>query len=235
MARKYLLFTSAGDKTEFYKHWCGENREYDICVVYYAQREDEPYKEYCDYYVKRPGSKFQNFHHMWLHEERFHDYEHYFIVDDDIIISTDDINTLFHISEEYDLWLLQPSFHESSKISHRITKQQRDSKLRFTNFVEVTAMLFSAQALRKCMAVYDPQLVGWGIDWLFVWTLGKDATDKIAVVDSISCVNPREEHNEQREIDILQPRGVRSRIWTEISKRLCISQWDHQTYGQIFL
>ena len=35
-----MVFTSAGDNTNFYNHWVDENMNYDIYVIYYENDDD---------------------------------------------------------------------------------------------------------------------------------------------------------------------------------------------------
>jgi hypothetical protein len=232
---KNLLFTSAGDKTKFFDIWCDDNRNYDIFLCYYGDSKDKLYKKYVDYYAERKGGKFQNFDFFWnnidnhkfiesntLEQINLYSYDKYFILDDDIIFSTQDINELFKIMDEYNLDLLQPSFEPNkSKISHHITKCIPNAILHYTNFIEVNAPMFRNEILKKCMEIYDNRLAGWGIDLLFMWHLG-DKPDKYAVIDKIKCINPFEENNEEREIVKLEPNHVRISKWNQVKKRLNI-------------
>lgn len=72
--------------------------------------------------------------------------------------------------------MLQPSFEPNVRcfISYLITKQNKHYIYRYVNFIEVNTMLFSKYAIEKCMEIYDTSLVGFDIDWLFIWYLGKD-------------------------------------------------------------
>jgi len=237
--KKNLVFTSAGDVTEFYKLWFDEHRNYDIYIYYYGNDNSNKYIEYCDYYKKEKGSKFQNFYKLWNdNEQKFiRDYERILIIDDDIIMSTDDINILFEYSEYYNLWILQPSFdniNDNCIISHPITEKNNYYIFRYTNFIEVNTMLFSNYAIKKCMEIYDPILVGFGIDWLFLWYLGKDKK-KYAIIDSISCVNPKNKNTDKREIEKLQSNETRLYNWNYIRKKYNIDLWEHKNYSGIRL
>lgn len=241
--RKNLVFTSAGDRTSFFRHWLsngGEDaRTFDLCVCYYGDKQDSPWAQYADHYFERKGSKFQNFHALWVSKpEVFAPYERFFIVDDDIILSGSDIEKLFRVHEEYNLDILQPSFIDGdSKISHKITRQVRKYKLRFTDFVEVNTMLFARSALETCMERYDPRLVGWGVDFMFIWILGRERKNKYAVVDAVGCINPKaDEHNgEVRLIDQLQSTNDRMNTWTLVSKEIGmpVAYWMPRVYSAI--
>lgn len=78
------------------------------------------------------------------------------------------------------------------------------------------------------MKIYDPCLVGWGIDWWFIETLGSDLERKVAIVDAIRCINPHDiTKGGIREIDQLQEKQLRLQKWNEIKEKyniLCESK-----------
>jgi len=163
-------------------------------------------------------------------------YERFFIVDDDIIMNTNDINNLFNISKKYNLSICQPAFKEESKISHPITKVVKNSILRYTNFVEVNTPVFSKEALIKFMKYYDDSLIGWGIDYLYIWANNKDAVDKYAIIDSITCINPYDniKENGQRELNKINNYQERAKIWADYAKKIGAPyEWTHIVYKTI--
>ena len=233
--KRFLVFTSAGDH-EYCQvsKWSLQQapKLFDLAVCYYGD-EDNKYQTQADIYLQRKGSKFQNFYFMWTNNLIPKTYDRYFIVDDDIMISVEQINQLFLVSEEYDVSISQPAFADNrlSAISHAITKQMPRSKLRFTNFVELNTMCFSKDALELCMNVYDDSLVGYGLDYLFLWSLHqRPEKHTFAIIDSISCINPVKE---VREIDQLQSHQARKECWLKVRDKLGIVEWKHETYKQI--
>ena len=82
------------------------------------------------------------------------------------------------------------------------------------------------------MEIYDPILVGRGIDYLFIWYLGENVEDKYAIVDEITCMNPYYPDKE-REIDILQPPIERFRIWNIIKNKYNIIENPQTNYKLI--
>jgi hypothetical protein len=213
---RYLVFTSAGDRSNL-NYWLEGKQNFDLWITYYGN-EKERFKEISDYYLVRKGGKFPNLYYAYRNFNYIlASYEAIFITDDDIIISGSAISRLFKIREQYNLWLLQPAFSPEGKISHPMTRVKPGNYLRFTNFVENTCPLFRKDILDDFMKVYDPVLVGWGIDWWFMNVLGAQAKGKVAVVDAITCINPRDEiKGEQREIDILQDTPTRIENWKKI-------------------
>lgn len=174
--KKNLLFTSAGDNTSFHKLWVSNtSQNYDIAVIYYG-KSTATFKKYTrkvKYCERRQGSKFQNFYYFFhKYPEVIKAYDRFFIIDDDIIISVSDINKLFELSEIHKFSICQPSFNPESKISHKITVHVPKSSFRYTNFIEVNVPIFTAKALHNLMKHYDTKLIGWGIDYLYIWANG---------------------------------------------------------------
>ena len=235
-----LLFTSAGDNTQFYNHWLGEHRNYDVWCVYYGNN-DENYNKYetiVDKIWKRKGSKFQNFHYIYTnYRELLDKYDRFFIVDDDIVISTNDINNLFDISIKYDLWVCQPAFTEDSKISQPfLNKVIHGNHLRYVNFIEVNTPIFEKDSLHKFMKYYDPILIGWGIDLLYMWVLGLEKEDKYAIIDSIKCINPHDHHKDHsiREHNNIQNFNKEQEYWVQVQHKYNIPDWKgNQTFSTI--
>lgn len=226
-----ILFTSAGDNTNFYNLWCSDNRNYDIFICYYGDDNSNKYEEYSDFYLKRKGSKMQNFNYIWTNNiGNIKDYKIFYIVDDDIIINTNEINELFSLFKKLDVWILQPSFSKKSKISHNITKQIENNKYRYTNFVEINTPFFSNYSLTKCMDNYNPLLTGYGIDILFIHILGIEHRDKFVIVDYISCINLNKE-DRHSEIDRLQPLEIRRNTWENIQKSLNLKNIIHKIFS----
>jgi len=218
---KNLVFTSAGDRTDFDNLWLDVEREYDVWVVYYGSNEKtyERYKSKVDYIEKRVGSKFQNFEHIYK-TKNLSKYERFFIVDDDIIISTQDINKLFIMSQAHDFWICGPSFDEKSRISHRITKHNPGVLFRYTNYIEVNTPLLTKKALNNLMKMYDSSLIGWGIDHLYIWANGWDEKERFAIIDDVQCTNPKESTKKggRRELEKVKDWKRRSHMWNTFEK-----------------
>jgi len=236
-----LLFTSAGDNTQFYKYWFNNNRNYDLFVCYYGDRKDHPYLKYSDYYVSRKGGKFDNFYNFWNFKDDkikldMKSYERYFILDDDIIISSDDINKLFIVMEKLCLDVLQPSFDlHKSKLSYTFNISYPGQFLHFTNLIEVGVMMFNKQSIEKCMNMYEPSLItGFGLDYFFIWCLGKDKEDKYAVIDFINCINPKTDES-NREIYKLEKIEDSVKKWKLIAEKYNIEKWQPKIFKYIQL
>jgi hypothetical protein len=230
---RYLVFTSAGDNANLHC-WLKGYRNFDLWVSYYGDVEDR-YKDHSDFYIAKKGGKFPSFHYVYQHWEHIlNHYQAILVMDDDIIINGSAISRLFEIREQYDLWLLQPAFDPRGKISHLITRVKPFIFLRYTNFVEVTCPLFRTDKLHDFLKVYDPLLVGWGIDWWYSSLLPRDIKGKVAIIDRISCINPRDKiKGNQREIDLLQDKPTRIKIWERIKEQHNIEVPEIIEFGSI--
>ena len=154
---KNLVFSSVGDNTNFNYLWTDKYRKYDLWVVYYGDNDKiyEDYKKSVDFIEKKKGSKFQNLNYIFnKYKKELMNYERFFILDEDIIISTSEINSMFDISKKYKLWICQPSFACNSKVSWEHTKNIRGAILRYTNFIEVNTPLYTRWALNRLMKYY---------------------------------------------------------------------------------
>lgn len=217
--QKHLVFTSAGDRSNL-AGWLNGRRNFDLWVTYYGRNEGR-HKEIADFYNCRSGAKFPNLYYVYQTWRDILDhYQAIMVMDDDIIIDAAAISRLFELRDRFDLWLLQPAFDANGKISHPITKAKPGLLLRYVNFVEVTCPLFKKEKLDRFMSVYDPALVGWGIDWWFLHSLGPNLDSKVAIIDDITCVNPHDAaKGGQREIDLIETKRERIARWKEFEAR----------------
>ena len=238
---KNLVFTSAGDNTKFYDDWLTpENiRTFDLYVIYYGKDENkyELYKSKATWIEKREGSKFQNFAYLYkTYAEKLVGYERLFILDDDIQMNAHDINKMFEISYKYNLSICQPSFTKESILSHGITRHKPKLLLQYTNFVEVNTPLFTRAALDKLMLYYNDNLIGWGIDYLYIWANGLDLKNAYAVIHSVKCVNPSKMQKgiETREILLCKKGRYRRNIWEKYADSIkCPREFKLLRYDSI--
>lgn len=214
---KRLVFSSVGDNHSI-KHWLQGQKDFDLWIAYYGDSNPPDFPE-TDFCFSRKGGKFPNFFSIYkMYAEIIKRYDSIALLDDDLILSTEDINALFAIQRVYGLLLLQPAFLPEGKISHAITQRNESSLLRCTNFVEVTCPFFATSQLCQFMEVYDPVLVGFGIDWWYLDAL-KLPKGKIAIVDAIPCINPLDASKRRgREIEQLQSNALRYAHWQKIKK-----------------
>ena len=235
-----FIFTSAGDNTSFYDIWVAENQNYDIYVMYYGENEENYnlYKSKVKFIEKRKGSKFQNFLYFYSkYPDIINSYKYFFILDDDIVMDVKSINMMFSIAIKYDLLICAPSFVHPSKISHRLTQHKPNVFLTYTNFVEVNTPLFNKTALDRLMNVLDPTLIGWGIDYLYIWANGLTKKKAYAIIHYIKCINPKDNAKKykNRELTLLPNCSNRAQIWGKYAHKVgCPSRIVPQEHAYIF-
>ena len=220
---KNFVFSSVGDNTNFDSLWINENMNYDIYIIYYGNNENiyNKYKSKVKFIEKRKGSKFQNFKYFYDNNINIiNNYDRFFILDDDIIFNVNDINNMFNISREYNLDICGPSFSSKGKISHGITKHKPKTLLTYTNFVEVNTPLFNTTALYNLMEKLDYSLIGWGIDFLYIFCNGINKRNSYAIIHKIICENPKDNAKKGgRELIKIKDCNIRDKIWNQFAKK----------------
>jgi len=179
-----LVVATVGDKS-YHKEWIESNPEFDLVLLYYGDNPDTAlsYTQDTPYVYSAKGFKW------WLirsfiesNLDWVSNYSYIWFPDDDVSIKTKDINRLFSLAKEYNLWLCQPSL--KGYISHNITCPQNNSLLRYTNFVEVMSPLMSLDTVLKLKSTFDINYSSWGLDGIWPYILDHPK-DKIAIIDSI--------------------------------------------------
>ena len=172
MSRSNLLIVRAGDESLHPRWLAGGDRNWDLIVSYYGDRDDPRGVEPSDVeIVKQKGPKWPILGDFVTREmDRLAGYEYVGFPDDDLDCDAASWNLLFDICKEYKVDLAQPALsRDSEDWTWQITLQVPGSKVRFTRFVEVMAPIFSLSALKKCYPTFMESLAGWGLD--FVWPL----------------------------------------------------------------
>ena len=101
-------------------------------VVYYGNKQEsyDKYSKKVDWILKRKGSKFQNFHHIYKnHKDIIDKYDRYFILDDDIILIIKK-HKMFYLSRKYD-FSCGPTYKKSPecKISYKKTLSRANENI----------------------------------------------------------------------------------------------------------
>lgn len=222
--KRNFVFSSVGDNTNFDKLYFGNNMHYDIYAIYYGNNINRfnRYKSRVKYIEKRKGSKFQNLLYILRKFPKILDmYDYFFILDDDILMNVEDINNMFYLADVNNLTICAPSFKPESKISHTITRNKSRALLTYTNFIEVNTPLFNRESLKKLLPYLDDKLIGWGIDYLYMWCNRFNKNNKYAIIHAVSCINPQEIHkNNKRELYLISNSTKRKKIWEDYAKKI---------------
>lgn len=185
---KNLIISPTGENS-LVKEWVKETPNFDLVLLCYDNNEEKAsiFKQYTPHVFIGKGEKFHLIKSFILENIDFiSKYQYIWLPDDDVNISTLDINRLFKTAKEYNLILCQPSMN--GYVSHNITLPVKNNTLRYTNFVEVLAPLFNLETLLKVYQTFDLNYSGWGYDYLWPYLLGYPR-DKIAVIDNITMTH----------------------------------------------
>lgn len=191
MARKHLIFAAVGDKS-LHGMWAPHaDRTYDLWLIYYGNDEAraEQYRGECDQFWREKGQKLHLMEHM--RDRGLYSYEGYDYVwfpDDDIAITPDQIERFFEIMAEEQLDIAQPGL--IGYANHPITRVHRPFKLRWTNFVEVMAPAFSAEALMRCAPSFKENVSSYGLDHLW-WHVLRCPERGLGIVDEVPMLHTR--------------------------------------------
>ena len=122
------------------------------------------------------------------HWDLLQQYEYVWLPDDDLLCEPEQVSRMFAISRDLQLDLAQPALTRDSYFSHLITMQHTAFQLRFTNFVEVMAPLFSTDMLARIYPTLAGNISGWGLDslWPRLSKLGK-----VAIIDDTPVKHTR--------------------------------------------
>ena len=193
--RPNLVVLRAGDAslhTSWTKDIAEDDRSWDLCISAYGP-DPSPVLDQAEYVTHQPHQrKFQAIHDLFFDGSPLWQYERVWFPDDDLMTGWGSINLLFHLARKYSLDLSQPSLLpvEGCFITHAITRQQRDSVLRYVDFVEIMCPVFSARALAVCRGTFRDSVSGFGLDHLWPALLGGGRT-QIAIIDATGVVHTR--------------------------------------------
>ncbi len=194
---KNLVFTSAGERKFRDKNnnpiertpineWTKGLKDFDL--VTYCYDDSEIGKDKSNLWVQRKDTKFRNFYH-YAHRYPAHleQYDYVWIVDDDMFMSTDDINEMFYLMEEYNIDLGTPSFDVDGMHYVDILVNDPNYILRYSNYIECAAHIFSRDALKKVKHTFADTLSGNCWDNYISQMIHRRSKNNLAVFDKVKA------------------------------------------------
>ncbi len=181
--RDFLLYVSCSKglcQVELF----GNNRIYDVAINDYTLQNSNP--EEAEYKFSVDEWKFRHIHKDL--KDIVFKYKAIAIFDDDMLMSTDDLNSLFTIGETEKLNLWQASLtHDSANPWKHLYNIPNVYMLK-TNSIELMMPIFSNEALKTCFDSFIINYSAWGLN--IAWThLLKE--EKIMVIHSIKAKHTR--------------------------------------------
>jgi hypothetical protein len=104
---------------------------------------------------------------LLAHWDTIQQYRYVWLPDDDLLCVPEDVSRMFLVCDELRLELAQPALTRDSYSSHLIVMQHPQFQLRFTNFVEIMAPVFSIEMLQRVFQTLAGQISGYGLDTLW--------------------------------------------------------------------
>ena len=176
-----LVIVCVGDTSKHrdYSH-DREGRFFDLMVVYFGATKDK-FKEDADFYVEKKGFKWQLTAEVAeQYREAVSRYRYIWLPDEDVIMTLQGLREFRDIVGRYGLTVAQPAIKGGSEgreegttkplvqgadFSHRVTRWRPGVLLRYVNFVEVMAPMFSADAFMALLPYCKNSVYGWGLDY----------------------------------------------------------------------
>jgi hypothetical protein len=185
MASPNLVIVRAGENS-YHKTW-GTSSNWDLLVSYYG---NDPEKYQGDGFerVDGPGGKLGDTFNLWYtRPDLFKNRKYVWLVDDDVEITSANIDNLFATMEEYKLQLAQPALILEGYVNHRITAVHDGFKLRYTTMVETMIPCWSIELLKKVMPLFENTRYGWGLDHIWHQYATPKSTAILDCVPSKHC------------------------------------------------
>jgi hypothetical protein len=182
-SRKYAVYFQCGAGSIHEKWLKDSGRDWDLLVNHYDQTHLN--KISCDVEFTQtgtqPGTKFTSFNQLQSNGTKLlESYRYVLLLDDDILMSEEDINLLFKIADEKGLDIAQASLSPDSYCAHPVFKNPGTGGIRYVNAVEIMMPVISQSVIKRGGYLFDQTISGWGLDV----ALGQFA-NQIAVVDDV--------------------------------------------------
>ena len=186
--KKNAVFVPVG-KDSLHRQLLKGDADFDLHLLIY----DGSYNKFCndsDFVACDAGYKMDMiYRYLHRHPELFEKYEYFFLLDDDIVISTEDVNRLFSMMREYQLKIALPSL-VMSYYTYKHTAFHPFYILRYTNFVEMMMPCFSRDALKAVLPTFEQKIRWCGIEMHWPVLVGSNHKD-MAIVDAVSAKHTR--------------------------------------------
>jgi tetratricopeptide (TPR) repeat protein len=172
--KHFLVVVRAGDNS-LHPEWLqgSEARNWDMIVHSFGNEcpwEDEEGVEIIRATgAEIKGPKLRAIHALYERKKNhFLSYEYVFFPDDDLAADVETFNRIFLLADHFGLHYAQPALtHDSFMGAWGITMENRSFLLRYTNFVEVMAPVFSRAYLQLCAPSFIENISGYGLDLLW--------------------------------------------------------------------
>jgi hypothetical protein len=187
-----LAVIRCGDNS-LHESWALETRHCDIGISYFGSDDARLFPE-ARYVHRKKAGKWDGIYDFFeSYPQTVNQYDYFWFPDDDLHLSGKDVDALIAIGKEYQLDLLQPCLDRKSYFTHYITLNHPQTKLRFTNFVEIMAPMLSSRLFHKALPTIATTRSGFGLDFLWAQMVADMRGDQAgcAIIDQIAIHHTR--------------------------------------------
>ena len=179
--RRYLVFFRAGGNS-LHRRLLSEDpgRNWDCCVSWYSQPDQESVTEYS---CVGGDNKLEGFLAFRSQLPRTFSYEYILLADDDVYFQPGDISRFFDLCDGYKTYLAQPALRWRTHYNLNVTLSNPACILRRVSFVEIMAPCLSAAALDELIDTFDSSRSTWGVD--LTWAGRSQDKRSLHVVDAV--------------------------------------------------
>ena len=187
MSRNCLI-VAAGEGSR-HREWIQVDCDFDVHLLVY-DGSAEKWRGDTEHICKLHGYKLKmTYAYLTQNTEILERYDYFLLADDDISMTSADVNAVFAAMRRYGLQIGQPSLVDSY-YSWYHTLHDEFCRLRYTNFVEVMIPCFSREALRKVLFTFNENDCGWGTESHWPSLIDTNRRD-IAIIDEVKVVHTR--------------------------------------------
>lgn len=145
----------------------------------------------CEYVHRQAGGKWDGISAFFsAHPAALAQYGHFWLVDDDIEATPEQVEALFRYVADAGLEIAQPALTHDSYYSHRLTLVCPGFRHRLTNFVEIMMPVLSRHVLAQVLPWLGETRSGVGLDWLW-YRFARSPRRTVAIIDGIPMAHRR--------------------------------------------
>lgn len=228
------VIVSAG-RGSLHSQLCSNDANFDLHLLVYDDSYEDFHKD-SQFVCQLSGYK-MDMVYQYLHKypEFIEDYEFFLLLDDDILISVENVNTLFKTMKEYNLKIGQPSL-VNSYYTYEHTLHNPMCVLRYTNFVEMMMPCFSRDALLAVLGTFEEHVRWRGIEFHWPRLINSNKQD-IAIIDIVQAIHTRPvQTTTDKYYRIMQDYLKENQLKKEIciySGIVCSNNLDYENYKRV--
>ncbi len=173
--------------------------------------------------VQNQGTKFTGVYRLLKDRpEFFQPYDYILFLDDDILVTEDQVTRLFEVVQALSLKLAQPAVKPESAYTWPVLLEQRGSIGRYLNTVEIMMPVISRDALSVGAYLFGRSISGWGLDFALGQTVSRAfGRGQAGVIDAVSFLHSKAiDTDEGHYYGMLRSHGL-SALVEERAIRLC--------------